>query len=255
MLPPSFVDGTSPPDVAVAYMDRHGVERAILVQELIEGFMNEVVADAVSQFPDRFVGEAFLDPTRKKSTDELEALLSSGKLSGLKLPISSLQRLDPDFGLDSAVALEWLSICERHSAFVTIHPPEPGLFADPMRRATERFPSVRFLIAHMGLPNCAGWEQVLDVCRAGNVFMEISATPYLFDEQYPCPRSQAALQTACHELGADKLLWGSDYPRTLTRLTYEQQIGWVRDECAFLSEADKAKVLGLNALRVVWEET
>jgi L-galactono-1,5-lactonase len=253
MLPPSFVDSTSPPDVALAYMDRYGVEKGVLVQEVIEGFMNEVVADAVATEPDRFVGEALMDPRREESVAELRQYLDDGLLGGMKLPVGSLRMLSPSFDIDSAICEKWLDLCAQHDAFVTIHPLKPDQFADKMHRAAERFSDVRFVIAHMGMPAQRNWPRVLELCRLPNVFMELSAVPYTFRESYPCPQSQFALQLAVREVGAEKLVWGSDYPRTLTELTYLQMIDWVRNH-AGLGDDEKEKILGRNALRVFWKE-
>jgi len=254
MMPPAFVDGTSPPDVAVAYLDRWGVERGVLVQEWLEGFLNDQVAAAVAAYPDRFVGEALLDPTDADSAKELDRRLGAGELHGLKVPVGSLRRLDPHFEVDAPMCLRWLEICAAHGAFVTIHPQRGPEAAEAMRRVAERYESVRFLLAHMGMPDQAGWDRVLDLCRLPNVWMDISAVPFVFGEPFPCPRSQVVLQESVRRVGAEKFLWGSDYPRTLTDLTYGQMLDWVRVGCPDLDEAQKAQILGRNALRVCWRE-
>ena len=254
MMPPAFIDGTSPPDVAIAYMDRYGVERAVRVQELIEGFINGCVADCVAQYPDRLLGEAGLDQADADATAELDALLAAGRLQGMKLPIASQRRIDPEFDLDHPRCMEWLEVCAARGAFVTIHPLPPAQSAEPMRAAAERFEQITFIIAHMGLPNRPGWHTVLDLCRLPNVAMDISAVPFLFKEPFPCPQSQDVLQRAVQAVGADRFLWGSDYPRTLTDLTYGQMIDWVRTGCPDLSDDEKSLILGGNALRLCWKD-
>jgi predicted TIM-barrel fold metal-dependent hydrolase len=49
--------------------------------------------------------------------------------------------------------------------------------------------------------------------------------------------------------GAERLVWGSDYPQTHDR-TYAELVALGRDSCAGLPPADQAGVLGENALRL-----
>ena len=53
-------------------------------------------------------------------------------------------------------------------------------------------------------------------------------------------------------MGANKIMWGTDAPGLLTSGSYRQLLNYVRLHCDFLSEAEMADVLGLNALRVYW---
>ena len=47
-------------------------------------------------------------------------------------------------------------------------------------------------------------------------------------------------------VGMDKLMWGSDYPRTITAITYRMSYDFV-SKSAELTEHDKALFLGENA--------
>ena len=49
--------------------------------------------------------------------------------------------------------------------------------------------------------------------------------------------------------GAERLVWGSDYPQTHDR-TYAELVALGRDACAGLTGSDRARVLGENALRL-----
>ena len=51
-------------------------------------------------------------------------------------------------------------------------------------------------------------------------------------------------------LGADRLLWGSDWPPVSRHVTYRQSLEIVRTFATELDEGDRAKVLGENAARV-----
>ena len=70
------------------------------------------------------------------------------------------------------------------------------------------------------------------------------------DEDYPYPGACKFIHKAVELVGVDKLLWGSDIPGLLTVATYSQLLDYISKHCEFLSESDKAKILGENALRV-----
>jgi hypothetical protein len=237
-------------------MDRYGIHRAIIVQELWDGFLDAVVADAVRRYPNRFVGESLPDPVRgAASTRALQRTLSRGPLRGIKIPLGGMKKRAPGFDMDSELAFAWFEVCRCHRGLVTIHPTPPGEFARPMQAAAERFPEVTFLIAHGGLPNLQGWDAVLRLARLPNVFLELAALPYLFKERYPCLQSSNVIEKMAGAVGATKLLWGSDYPRTLTDLTYCQQYEVVSLGCKGLSEKERELILGENAERILSPES
>ena len=60
---------------------------------------------------------------------------------------------------------------------------------------------------------------------------------------------EVLLREAADEVGVDKLMWGSDYPRTITAITYKMSYDFIV-KSPLLTEDEKAKFLGLNAQRV-----
>jgi len=55
-----------------------------------------------------------------------------------------------------------------------------------------------------------------------------------------------AIRTAIDICGIDKLMWGSDYPRTMTAITYDMSKDFI-EKTTELSEEEKIKFLGENA--------
>jgi predicted TIM-barrel fold metal-dependent hydrolase len=51
--------------------------------------------------------------------------------------------------------------------------------------------------------------------------------------------------------GAGKLVWGSDMPNVERFCTYKQCVDYVRRHCAFLSAAEKDRILGGNAAELM----
>lgn len=57
-----------------------------------------------------------------------------------------------------------------------------------------------------------------------------------------------AIREAADRVGMDKLMWGSDYPRTITAITYRMSYDFVL-KSSELTEEEKALFLGENARR------
>jgi predicted TIM-barrel fold metal-dependent hydrolase len=58
------------------------------------------------------------------------------------------------------------------------------------------------------------------------------------------------VKTLVQELGADKLLWGSDMPSCELVVTYRQSLLLFQTQCDFLTSNQRAAVLGENLSRL-----
>ena len=67
---------------------------------------------------------------------------------------------------------------------------------------------------------------------------------------FRCPQALGFFSRLLKGLGADRLLWGSDWPPVGRYVSYRQSLEIIRTFAAELDEGDRAKVLGENAARV-----
>jgi hypothetical protein len=108
-------------------------------------------------------------------------------------------------------------------------------------------PKLRILIGHFGMVTRPGWMSQIRLARHPNVYVECGGITWLFnDEFYPFPSAMQAIREAADAVGIDKLLWGSDYPRTITAITYKMSYDFIV-KSPVLNEREKAKFLGENA--------
>ena len=92
-------------------------------------------------------------------------------------------------------------------------------------------------------------SQVKLALRGENVMIESGGITWLYnDEFYPFPSAVRSIKQAADWVGMDRLMWGSDYPRTITAITYHMSYDFILKSCE-LSETDKAAFLGDNARR------
>jgi predicted TIM-barrel fold metal-dependent hydrolase len=71
----------------------------------------------------------------------------------------------------------------------------------------------------------------------------------LFD--FPYREAQPTLKLMVEQIGADRLLWGTDMPFQNRFCTYRQSRQWIEKYCDFLSSDDLAQVMGGTARRIL----
>ena len=126
-----------------------------------------------------------------------------------------------------------------------------------LREVIQACPGLKIAIGHFGMaapPVTPPWEdprwreQIL-LARHRNVRIESGGITWLYNSEfYPYPSAVRAIREAADLVGMDRLMWGSDYPRTITAITYRMSYDFV-EKTAELSEAEKEAFLGQNAMR------
>lgn len=223
-------------------MDGVGVDRATLVQAFTAyGYDNRYVVDATDVDPTRFASMCIVDP-HDDPGPTLRRLVTQHQASGARLFAIGNDTLDgrsSDAVMDAAGELDVRVI-------VALLPPQ----LPQLRRLLERFPDVPVALDHCGFPDLTGGPPfaaagpLLEL--AGHANLHLKVTSNLL-ERTADPRALVDRLTAI--FGAERLLWGSDFPQTHDR-SYRALVELGRDACSGLSEPDQARVLGLNALRL-----
>jgi len=249
LFPPSFDPTSSPPEVLLGYLDDAGVGRAFLVQHHMYGDQNETVLECLRTWPDRFVGYAYLGKMdQPDAADQLQALIEAGML-GLKVEVASTRRLRPDFRFDGERELkiwERLNQLKRPIALDLIASPPNDVTA--LREVFDAFPDLKFVNCHVGGPVGPGWRDRALLAKNPNGWVDLAvATMVERDEEYPFPKAQEFVRWAVDTFGADRIMWGTDYPPVLRRATYRQLLDWVRKHCDFLTDEQRALILGGTA--------
>ena len=92
------------------------------------------------------------------------------------------------------------------------------------------------------------WLEQIKLAKNENVFIESGGITWLFNSEfYPYPSAIEAIKEAAKLVGMEKLMWGSDYPRTMTAITYKMSFDFVVKSDR-LTEKEKALFLGENAV-------
>ena len=235
MLPPFMIDGRNTAEVFLSNLDYAQVAGAVVVQEVIDGCQNDYLANVQKRYPNRFfcMGMAW-------NQDEAKSVISMG-LKGIAFPghrmKQSLIQLMPVFKLMEEQGLV-LSMCLS----------ENERQIGEMREVIQECPKLRVAIGHFGMVTTPAFRSQVMLAREGkNVMIESGGITWLFHREfYPYPSAIRAIREAAEWVGMERLMWGSDYPRTITAITYRMSYDFV-SKSKELSDTDKALFLGENA--------
>ncbi|MFZ4413477.1 MAG: amidohydrolase family protein [Bacteroidales bacterium] len=261
LLPPLLKDTTFDAGMLIALMDSVGVDKAILLQNPLLGIVNDEIAKAIRQYPERFKGTIQVDPLDSNAVNQLKRWYSESQ-NTLKLEMSNdwgWTGVYPDLKLnDPLLNSLWETVAELRLQviFDTGAIGNPGYQTEYIDMLTNKYSNTKFLIEHLAyLTSDKIFDQsaikqrldLVEIARKPNVFLGFSATPSLLNDDYPCPLSLEVLKQTVELVGAEKIIWGSDVPITLCRYTYKQMIDLIKDKANFLSEKEKNDILYNNA--------
>ena len=235
MLPPFMIDGQNTAEVFLSNMNYAQVGAAVVVQEVIDGCQNAYLTKVQQQYPDRFfcMGMAW-------NTDEAQAVSDAG-LKGIAFPghriHESLLTLMPVFKLMESKEMV-LSMCLADDE------EQIGQMAEVIQEC----PDLKVAIGHFGMPSTASFRSQVLLARQGqNVMVESGGITWLYNSEfYPFPTAISRIREAADLVGMDRLMWGSDYPRTITAITYRMSYDFV-EKSSELTDSEKAMFLGGNA--------
>ena len=254
LMPPSFERSRAPVEVALATMDLAGVERALLIGGPTYGIHDEYVAGVLHRWPNRFAAlTTFKAHFGLRAADDLERWIADHGFAGVKLEIPETRRIwgiDVDL-LGDAEMRAW-ERCATLGGLLMIHLDPGASQCAAVRRVADAFPALRIIVAHLGQPPSPGWQDQVRLARHPRIYLDCSALPWFFRdrEEYPFPSARAALEWAVREVGAGKIMWGSDFPSNLLFGTYAQLLGVVTGAPGLTTE-ERAALSGRTASTVL----
>lgn len=234
MMPPDMDDNRCTIERLMGNMDYAGVSGCVVTQEYIDGNQDAYLLDCKKRYESRM---------RICSLYEEKDEWQKEGFDGVKICASRLA--DQNLLHHEAVFKE----AERRGMFVSIDMADGDVQVEEMQELISRYPKLRIAIGHFGMVTTHGWQRQIALACNPNVYIESGGLTWLFNnEGYPYPGAIDAILEARDICGMDKLMWGSDYPRTMVALTYEMSIRFIVKSNR-LSEQEKRAFLGENAIR------
>lgn len=237
MLPPFMIDGKNTAEVFLSNMDYAQVGAAVVVQEVIDGNQNAYLKEVQTKYPDRFftMGMAF-------NLEEGKAVYESG-FKGIAIPghrvQGSLFNLMPLF-----------KFMEEKGMILSMCLADDEAQVKEMAEIIRECPNLKIAIGHFGFVTTPSFESQVKLALEGkNVMVESGGITWLYNSEfYPFPSAVKSIKQAADWVGMDRLMWGSDYPRTITAITYRMSYDFICKSNE-LTEDEKALFLGENAMK------
>lgn len=241
MLPPYMTDGQNTAERFLSNMDYAQVSAAVITQEFIDGLQNSYLEQVQRQYPDRFFCFAMAEFRKPGFLDEAKSLIHSG-FRGIKIPAARLpqQFLNEEF----MQLFRWM---EQQNIILGIELADGDAQVGQLEEVISECPRLKIVIGHFGMVTRPHWMSQIRLARHANVFVESGGITWLFnDEFYPYPSAIKAIKEAAEAVGMEKLMWGSDYPRTITAITYKMSYDFVT-KSKELTDKEKQQFLCDNA--------
>jgi uncharacterized protein len=241
----SGIDGRTPGErmgQLIRFADRLGIERVCVFmgfpwstnptpEELRKE--NDQVIEALSHWHHRAFGFAYVSPEHvEASLREIDRLVGEGPMVGIKLWVAgkcSAESIDPIIGR----AAELDAVIFQHTWLKTDGSQLAGESTpDDLVALARRHPKARLICGHAG----GTWELGIRAVRAlGNVSVDLAGSD----------PTAGMTEMAVRELGAGRVLYGSDAPGR----SFASQLAKVTG--AQVSERAKSMILGENLRRLL----
>lgn len=234
MLPPYMDDDKNTVERLLANMDYAGVNGAVVTQEYIDGDQDSYLKQSKAKYPDRIRICSLYEEKPDFCIDSVDGV----KICAGRLKNKDLKQLMPVF-----------KKIENAGKFVSIDLAEGEEQVSDMEYLINSNQNLRIAIGHFGMVSKKGWQKQIELATHDNVYIESGGLTWLFHKEfYPYPSAVEAIIEAKNICGINKLMWGSDYPRTMTDITYIMAVKFIKENTK-LPNSEKSAFLGENAVR------
>ena len=234
MMPPYMLDGRNTVEMLIANMDYARVSGCVVTQEYIDGNQDRYLLECKKKYQDRIKICCLYE--EKDIPDNWIRQFDGIKICAGRLKDKNLLHHKEIF-----------QKADLLGKFISIDMADGDLQTDAMAQLIKMHPHLRIAIGHFGMVTVDGWEKQIELAKHEHVYIESGGITWLFHKEfYPYPSAIQAIRKAIDICGIDKLMWGSDYPRTMTAITYDMSKDFI-EKTSELSEEEKRKFLGENA--------
>lgn len=229
-----FSKGSGTAKDLVKLMDKRGIDQAVLIPAASprKPRYYEDALEAHREFPDRFHPFFLANPREENVCEMLQMVVEKHGFKGLKL--------HPTFLGVAADDKEWVyPIVEKARDLricVMVHS-DPSLYATPWQVGllAMDFPEVPVVMAHMGFVDVIMNDAAINMAkRAPNLYLETCGVS-----------AEAKVALAAREIGAHRVLYGSDMP------FHDPAFDMARIQYADIPEEGKTLIMGENAKRLL----
>lgn len=250
-----FAQGRKPPEfdasaeMLLELMAANGVARTVCVQVIHYRWDNSYLADVLKRYPDKFQGICRVNPEDPAAPDHLSRLTLEQGFRGVRL--SPSDQADGDWIRGPLMAPLWRRCAELKVPMTVLASTQRMADLVPL---IEKNPELTVVIDHMAdaLPDQPQQlDAVLALARFPKVYVKISHVPRLSKQAWPYADGFDMVKRLYDRFGAKRLMWGTDWPISLSELPYDKMVAVYRDNLGFLPAADRQQILS-KTVQDIW---
>lgn len=232
MMPPFMLSGENTFDMLISNMDYAGVNGAVITQEKIDGNQDNYLLSAKAEYPERIKICSLYEENRPVNIDGFDGI----KICAGRLETQDLTKHSDVF-----------KQADKFKKFISVDLADGDAQTGSLLEMIQQYPNLKIAVGHFGMVTRKGWKEQIKLARNKNVFIESGGITWLFNNEfYPYPSAVKAINKAAEICGFEKLMWGSDYPRTMVEITYKMSFDFVLKSKEF-TDAQKKVFLFENA--------
>lgn len=204
-----------------------------------------------------FKGTCLFDPIAPETPARMEALVKKlpGRIVALRIhenqdpkkpPTTSGPIRDRDMRSPAMLAT-WRKV---HSLGLAIQMHFIPWYAPQIRALASQLPEMPVILDHLGRygeGSAAEYEEVLKLAELPRVYMKFSGVRYSSKQDYPYRDVKPLVRRLFRAFGAERMIWGG---LGMSMEEFENQVAMFNEMFDFAAEADRARIRGLNAVRL-----
>jgi len=217
-----------PAEDLLPILDANGIDIAVHVSPVIVGWDNSYGNTVTEAFPDRFRVFGRFDPLQDDIAGALDVWMASPGASGVRLTAYRAGESGP---LDDDQMQPFWEAATTADVPVAVF--APGRLTE-LANVARSFPGLRMVLDHLGLgvfrgavDPFAGIDDLTQFAPLPRVLVKVSALPEVAEQPFPFPDVHRYLRFAVDTFGADRLIWGSNWPVESIACTYEEACSWI----------------------------
>jgi L-fuconolactonase len=246
-------------DEFVRHMDEAGVDKLLQITRSVMGFDNSYSLQGAAAYPDRIRVLGRINPRAPDLTAQLDGWLGQPGMVGIRLMAVNA---DEASCFDDGTMSRFWPEAEKREIPISLYAPDRSRLVGEV---ADRHPGLSLIVDHIGMrvfdiferpPPMDDWPDLMALARHPNITIKVSGIPEAMVERHPFPKSQQRVQEIYDRFGADRMMWGSNYPPTTQICTYRQTVDLIASQCSFLTAADRQKILSATAaakFRLPWQ--
>lgn len=232
MMPPYMMSGENTAEMLISNMDYAGVSGAVITQEEIDGNQDKYLLSAKSHYQNRLKICSLYEEGKAFSLEGFDGI----KLCGGRLKTRDLTKHNKVF-----------ETADKENKFISIDLADGDLQTGSLEEVIQQYPNLKIAIGHFGMVTTENWTEQIKLARYKSVYIESGGLTWLFNSEfYPYPSAINAILQAAEICGFNKLMWGSDYPRTMVEITYKMSFDFIIKSSKIRAD-DKENFLYKNA--------